>query len=58
MNLLQSYGENLNIALIGASGGGKSVVLKHITGLMRPDNGRVLIDGQDIAMLSKRKLAK
>lgn len=45
------------MVLIGASGGGKSVVLKHITGLMRPDNGRVLIKGQDIAMLSKRKLA-
>ncbi|MFP6872886.1 MAG: ABC transporter ATP-binding protein [Verrucomicrobiales bacterium] len=45
------------MVLIGASGGGKSVVLKHITGLMRPDNGRVLINGQDIAMLSKRKLA-
>jgi phospholipid/cholesterol/gamma-HCH transport system ATP-binding protein len=45
------------MVLIGASGGGKSVVLKHITGLMRPDNGRVLINGQDIAMLTKRKLA-
>ena len=45
------------MVLIGASGGGKSVVLKHITGLMRPDNGRVLIKGQDIAMLTKRKLA-
>ena len=31
------------IVLIGASGGGKSVILKHITGLMRPDSGRVII---------------
>jgi len=36
------------LALIGASGCGKSVLLKHVAGLMAPDSGRVLIDGQDI----------
>ncbi|MDZ7695981.1 MAG: ABC transporter ATP-binding protein [Deltaproteobacteria bacterium] len=36
------------LALIGASGCGKSVLLKHVAGLMTPDRGRVLIDGQDI----------
>ncbi|MEJ2588524.1 MAG: ABC transporter ATP-binding protein [Deltaproteobacteria bacterium] len=36
------------LALIGASGCGKSVLLKHLAGLMAPDQGRVLIDGQDI----------
>jgi phospholipid/cholesterol/gamma-HCH transport system ATP-binding protein len=33
------------LALIGRSGYGKSVLLKHVAGLMRPDRGRILIDG-------------
>ena len=37
------------LALIGASGCGKSVLLKHVAGLMTPDQGRILIDDQDIA---------
>lgn len=37
------------IALIGGSGEGKSVLLKHVAGLMKPDHGRVLVDGNDIA---------
>jgi phospholipid/cholesterol/gamma-HCH transport system ATP-binding protein len=37
------------IALIGGSGEGKSVLLKHVAGLMKPDRGRVLVDGNDIA---------
>lgn len=36
------------LALIGTSGCGKSVLLKHVAGLMVPDKGRVLIDDQDI----------
>ena len=43
--------------IIGRSGGGKSVLLKHIIGLMRPDDGQVIIDGQDIARMSERKMA-
>ncbi|MBI5442080.1 MAG: ABC transporter ATP-binding protein [Deltaproteobacteria bacterium] len=39
--------------IIGRSGGGKSVTLKHMIGLMRPDNGKVLVHGQDICALSK-----
>ncbi|NJB68625.1 phospholipid/cholesterol/gamma-HCH transport system ATP-binding protein [Desulfobaculum xiamenense] len=42
--------------IIGRSGGGKSVLLKHIIGLMRPDSGRVLVNGQDITALSEREL--
>jgi phospholipid/cholesterol/gamma-HCH transport system ATP-binding protein len=38
------------IALIG-SGFGKSVLLKHVAGLMKPDRGRVLVDGKDVATL-------
>ncbi len=36
------------LALIGKSGHGKSVLLKHIVGIMKPDRGTVLIDGEDI----------
>ena len=43
--------------IIGRSGGGKSVLLKHVIGLMRPDQGQVIIDGQDIAQLSERQMA-
>jgi phospholipid/cholesterol/gamma-HCH transport system ATP-binding protein len=39
------------MALIGRSGYGKSVLLKHLAGLMRPDQGRVLVDGRDVAGL-------
>ena len=35
-------------ALIGRSGGGKSVLLKHMAGLQRPDSGKILMDGRDI----------
>jgi phospholipid/cholesterol/gamma-HCH transport system ATP-binding protein len=43
--------------IIGRSGGGKSVLMKHIIGLMRPDQGEVLIEGQDIARLGERSIA-
>jgi phospholipid/cholesterol/gamma-HCH transport system ATP-binding protein len=42
--------------IIGRSGGGKSVLLKHIIGLLRPDRGQVLVDGTDIAKLGDREL--
>ena len=42
--------------IIGRSGGGKSVFLKHLIGLMRPDAGRVLIQDVDITQLSGRAL--
>jgi len=35
-------------AVIGPSGEGKSVLLRHIIGLMKPDMGRIIIDGEDI----------
>lgn len=44
--------------IIGPSGCGKSVLLKHMTGLLRPDEGKVFFDGQDITRLSERKLYK
>jgi phospholipid/cholesterol/gamma-HCH transport system ATP-binding protein len=41
--------------IIGRSGCGKSVLLKHIIGLLKPDQGRLLIDNQDIAELDEQK---
>ena len=40
------------------SGGGKSVLLKHITGLIQPDQGQVFINGVDISHLEERELLK
>ena len=42
--------------IVGASGQGKSVILKHMLGLMTPDAGRVEVFGQDLQRASKRKL--
>src|SRR5437867_2365838 len=42
--------------VIGRSGGGKSVFLKHLIGLMRPDAGRILVDGVDISRMRGRAL--
>jgi phospholipid/cholesterol/gamma-HCH transport system ATP-binding protein len=42
--------------IIGRSGGGKSVLLKHIIGLLRPDSGQILIDGIDISQMGDREL--
>ncbi|MBT7167166.1 MAG: ATP-binding cassette domain-containing protein, partial [Victivallales bacterium] len=39
------------VALIGRSGYGKSVVLRHVAGLLRPDTGRVMVDGQEMSAL-------
>lgn len=44
--------------LLGRSGTGKSVTLKHIIGLVRPDSGHVLVDGEDIPTLDPRQLAR
>jgi phospholipid/cholesterol/gamma-HCH transport system ATP-binding protein len=49
--------EGETMALLGPSGTGKSVLLKTIIGLIRPDRGRVVVDDQDVAMLSRRELA-
>ncbi len=42
--------------IIGRSGGGKSVLLKHIIGLLKPDEGHIFLDGTDIATLREREL--
>ncbi len=44
------------IGIVGRSGCGKSVLLKHVIGLMWPDSGRVLIDGKEIGLMSQEEL--
>ncbi len=43
--------------IIGRSGGGKSVTIKHIIGLLKPDSGRVFVDDQPINELDKRAIS-
>jgi phospholipid/cholesterol/gamma-HCH transport system ATP-binding protein len=45
-----------SLVVMGRSGCGKSVLLKHLVGLLEPDEGRVLVDGAEVARLSRRKL--
>jgi phospholipid/cholesterol/gamma-HCH transport system ATP-binding protein len=44
------------VVIIGRSGGGKSILLKHLIGLLLPDEGQVLIDGEDIGGMNERQL--
>src|SRR5208282_2161936 len=44
------------LVIIGASGGGKSILLKHLIGLLTPDEGEVSIEGRNIARLDERQL--
>lgn len=46
------------VALLGPSGVGKSVLLKHINGLMRPDDGEVWVDGMCVPDLKRKDLAR
>jgi phospholipid/cholesterol/gamma-HCH transport system ATP-binding protein len=46
------------VCILGKSGTGKSVALKHVVGLMRPDSGQVLVEGEDITPLSSRELSR
>ncbi|MCI5120267.1 MAG: ATP-binding cassette domain-containing protein [Candidatus Electrothrix sp. AUS4] len=42
--------------IAGGSGQGKSVTLKLVLGLLKPDSGRILVDGQDVTRLGRKKL--
>jgi phospholipid/cholesterol/gamma-HCH transport system ATP-binding protein len=50
--------EGETVALLGPSGTGKSVLLKHIIGLIKPDSGEVWVDGQQVPLLGRKELAK
>jgi phospholipid/cholesterol/gamma-HCH transport system ATP-binding protein len=49
--------EGETVALLGPPGTGKSVLLKHIIGLIRPDSGTIIVDDQDVTRLKRRDLA-
>jgi phospholipid/cholesterol/gamma-HCH transport system ATP-binding protein len=47
-----------SVVIIGRSGGGKSVLLKHLIGLLQPDAGAVLINGENIVGMDERQLLR
>ena len=50
--------EGETVALMGPSGTGKSVLLKHIIGLIKPDRGTVIVDGKDVTTLKRKDLSE
>lgn len=50
--------EGETMVIIGYSGTGKSVAIKHIVGLLEPDSGSVIVDGFEVPKLSRRDLYK
>ena len=56
VNFRLKHGETL--VIIGQSGCGKSVLLKHIIGLLKPDRGKIFVDGVDITHLKNGELHK
>ncbi len=56
VNLRIEQGES--VVIIGRSGGGKSVLLKHLIGLLKPDSGQVLIAGENIVPMNERALLR
>ncbi len=56
MNLTVDRGEI--VVVIGQSGSGKSVLIKHMIGLLRPDSGEIIIDGVDICCLNAEEFQK
>jgi phospholipid/cholesterol/gamma-HCH transport system ATP-binding protein len=50
--------EGETVALLGPSGTGKSVLLKTIIGLIRPDHGTIIVDGKDVGRLKRKDLSE
>src|SRR5213075_236264 len=46
------------VALLGPSGVGKSVLLKHINGLIHPDSGEVYVEDMNVRLLKRRELSR
>jgi phospholipid/cholesterol/gamma-HCH transport system ATP-binding protein len=49
--------EGETFAILGPSGVGKTVTLTHAVGLLKPDKGRIIVDGEDITDMTERQLA-
>lgn len=54
VNFAMQTGES--VVILGRSGGGKSVLLKHLIGLINPDQGSITVDGKNLAHLNEREL--
>ncbi len=50
--------EGTTAVILGGSGSGKTVLMKHMIGLLRPDSGKVIVDGEDIVQLPNDELAR
>lgn len=48
--------KGVNFVLMGPSGTGKSVTLKHVIGIFKPDDGNVFVDGQDVPAMDQKQL--
>ncbi len=48
--------EGKTTVIVGESGGGKSLILKHMLGLIKPDSGRVIVFGKDMSTINKKEL--
>ncbi|TMA14645.1 MAG: ATP-binding cassette domain-containing protein, partial [Deltaproteobacteria bacterium] len=44
--------------VLGGSGSGKTVLMKHIMGLFKPDQGEVIVDGENISVMDRQELAR
>ena len=53
-----SVADGESLVIVGPSGTGKSVLLKHLIGLIRPDSGKVFVDGTEMWALSDRERTK
>ncbi len=56
VNLRIEHGES--VVIIGRSGGGKSVLLKHLIGLLQPDSGMISVDGENLCGMNERQLIR
>jgi len=55
-NLSLNINKGETTVIIGRSGCGKSVLLKHIIGILKPDRGQVIIDGKDVTKMDEKEL--
>ncbi|GAC1337081.1 MAG: ABC transporter ATP-binding protein [Myxococcales bacterium] len=49
--------EGTTTVVLGGSGSGKTVLMKHIMGLLKPDAGEVMVDGEDVSRMERQKLS-